>query len=205
MPSSRLPLRFVVALLLASCPRAFATTVIAPDFDSLVGQAEYVVRATVRSVSSEWRENPANPGKRYIATFVELDVKEVIKGAPPSPLVLEMVGGRVGDEELTIEGTPRFRVGEENILFVRGNGRMFSPIVALMHGAYPVRRDARTGRDQIMRCDGRPLYRAQDVSLPLGARSPVLTGSPKAQPLTAAEFATRIRSSAQTAADAHQH
>jgi len=205
MPSLRLPSRFVVALLLALCPRAFATTVIAPDFDSLVGQADFVVRAVVKTVHSEWRDNPANPGERYIATRVELDVKEAVKGTPPSPLVLQMVGGRVGDDELVVEGAPRFKPGEESILFIRGNGRVFSPVVALMHGAYPVRRDARTGRAEVLRSDGRPLYRARDVEMPLGARSPMLTANPDARPLTTAEFSARIRQSVEHAAREKQH
>ena len=32
------------------------------------------------------------------------------------------MGGRVGDEEMTIQGMPKFDIGHEDILFVRGNG-----------------------------------------------------------------------------------
>src|SRR5437667_11679504 len=98
--------------LLALVPLARATTVIAPDFDSMFGSSDYIVRAVVKSVTPEWRDNPDKPGSRYIGTMVELDVKEVIKGAPPSPLVLDLVGGKIGDRQLIIDGAPQFNVGE---------------------------------------------------------------------------------------------
>ena len=67
---------------------ARATTVIAPDFDNLVKGADYVVRAVVKSVTSEYRNTPQG---RAIFTKVELQVLETITGTPPSPLVLEML------------------------------------------------------------------------------------------------------------------
>jgi hypothetical protein len=174
---------------------AHATTVIAPDFDSLVGNADYIVRAVVKSVTPEWRANPEKPGQRYIATMVELDVKEVIKGTPPSPVVLNLVGGRIDDRELTIEGAPKFAVGQESILFVRGNGRLVIPLVGMMHGKYNIRRDKVTGREEVLRNNGRPLYDEKDVALPEAALSAAPAGNPQAQPLTPAEFTARIKKS----------
>jgi hypothetical protein len=178
----------------ALLPPVHATTVIAPDFDQLVNSADYVVRAVVISTRSEWRQNRDNPRERYIATLVELDVLEVISGNPPSPLVLDVVGGRIGDKELTIGGAPRFVVGQESILFVRGNGRQIVPLVAMRHGHYPVRRDKRTGETQVMRSGGKLLYSEQEVALPEAAASTVAR-DPRARPLDAAEFSRRIRAS----------
>jgi hypothetical protein len=172
---------------------AWATTVIAPNFERMVDSSDYIVRATVKSVASEWRDNPDKPGQRYIGSRIELAVLEVIKGTPPSPLVLDVVGGKVGDTELTIEGMPRFVVGEENVLFVKGNGRRIVPLVGMMYGKFTVRRDKRTGREEILRHNGDPLYNEQEVSLPEAAATPVR--SAQARPLTATDFATRIRRS----------
>jgi hypothetical protein len=181
-----------VLALLALSTGARATTVIAPSFDRMVDTSDYIVRATVRSVTSEWRDNPDKPGTRYIGSKVELDVLEVIKGTPPSPLILDVVGGRVEDKELTIEGAPRFITGQENILFVKGNGRQIVPLVGMMHGKYTVRRDKRTGRDEVLRDNGQPLYNEQEVSLaPDAATTPA--ANPKARALTSADFASRIR------------
>ena len=67
-----------------------ATTVVPPKFSELVNESDYIVRAAVKSVTSEWR---GVPGQGSIYTLVELDVREVIAGTPPQPLVLEMLGG----------------------------------------------------------------------------------------------------------------
>lgn len=180
-------------LLLASTGWLPATTIIAPDFNRLVNSADYIVRARVKAVTSEWRENPAQPGQRYIGSSVELEVLETIKGAPPSPLVLDLVGGRIGDKELQVDGAPSFQVGQEDILFIRGNGRLVVPIVGMRHGQYPVRRDPLTGEDQVMRAGGRLLYSVDEVNLPPGVGSRTLTRDPRAKPLTAAQFANHIR------------
>ncbi|HEY8995740.1 MAG TPA: hypothetical protein VIM71_13815 [Lacunisphaera sp.] len=187
------------ALLVLLLPAARATTVIAPTFDRMVASSDYIVRATVKSVVSDWRQNPDKPGERYIGSMVELNVLEVIKGTPPSPLVLDLVGGRVGDKELTIEGMPKFVVGEETILFVKGNGRQIIPLVGMMHGKYNVRHNKLTGRDEVFRHNGDPLYNEQDIS-----RAASTDGAPSSQqtkaanPLTASDFATRIRNSAKS-------
>ena len=170
-----------------------ATIVVAPDFDSLVKQADYVVRAVVKSMTAEWRNDAHG---RHIITKVTLDVREVIKGGPPTPLVLEMLGGRIGQDEMRVEGTPDFIVGEEEILFVHGNGRQFFPLVALMYGMYPVSLDTASGQRFVHRSNGSPLYDVKDVSLPMTAANALGKGA--ARPLTATEFATRIWSSAAT-------
>ncbi len=170
-----------------------ATTVIAPSFDRLVDGSDYIVRATVKSISSDWRDNTAKPGSRYIGSRVELDVSEVIKGSPPSPLVLELVGGKVGDEELTVDGAPRFTVGQETVLFVKGNGRLIVPLVGMMHGKYDVRKNKKTGRDEILRSDGQPLFHEQEVVLPTASAKASALNQTKALPLSPDEFATRIR------------
>jgi hypothetical protein len=184
-----------VCVLLTLVPLAArATTVIAPSFERMVDSSDYIVRATVKSVASEWRDNPDKPGERYIGSRIELEVLEVIKGNPPSPLVLDVVGGKVGDAELTIEGMPKFVVGEENVLFVKGNGRRIVPLVGMMYGKFTVRRDKRTGRDEILRHNGDPLYSEQEVSQPEAAVLPARGA--QARPLTATDFAARIRRSA---------
>jgi len=186
-------LAFAALLTLASLARA--TTILVPDFDGMVGKSDCIVRAVVKTITAEWRVNPANPGQRYISTLVELDVKEVIKGTPPSPLVLDFVGGRIGDLAFTIEGAPTFTVGQEGVFFVKGNGRRIVPLVGLSHGHYPVHRDKRTGRDEVRRNSGKPLYDEHEVSLPESAASAAPAANLQARPLTAAEFADRIRKS----------
>ena len=186
-----------MAFLFAALP-ARATTVIAPSFTQLVSQADYIVRATVKSVTSEMRTDGVH---QHIITKVELDVREVISGTPPSPLVLQMLGGKVGTEEMVVDGAPKFKVGDEDILFVHGNGRQINPLVAMMHGRYPIIREAGTGREFMTRSNGTPLSNEQEVAQPMaGSISRAATLSPAAAtaPVTApalspAEFTSRIK------------
>jgi hypothetical protein len=180
--SALLALAFCLASL-----RGLATTVTAPDFDSLVGQADYVVRAVVKSVSSEWRVDGAN---RSIITNVELTVREVIKGSPPAPLVLQMLGGSIGGTTMVVEGAPTFKVGDDDILFIHGNGQQFSPLVGIMYGRYPISHDSASGQDYVLRSNGSPLYDSKDVT-----KAMTSAAQSAAHPLTAAEFAGKIRAS----------
>ncbi len=167
-----------------------ATSVEAPNFEQLVGQADYVVRGVITSITPEWRDNQGRP---YILSKVTLELREIIKGTPPQPLVLEFVGGRIGAEELVIEGAPKFHLGEENILFVQGNGQQIYPLVGIMHGLYVVYKEAQSGQELILRSNGLPLYSEQDVALPLMSWDAVKRLNPQARPMTTAAFMQKIR------------
>jgi hypothetical protein len=172
----------------------FGTTVVPPSFDKLVSDSDYIVRAVVKSVVSEMRNDGKN---RHIITKIELDVREVINGNPPQQLVLEMLGGKVGVEEMVVEGSPKFQVGDEDVLFIRGNKKQFNPLVALMFGRYPIKREARTGREYVVRTNGAALYDEKEVSLPMSdAGTQRLSAVPDSQPLSVTDFVSRIRTSA---------
>jgi hypothetical protein len=181
----------VLALVLCLAPlRSFATTVIAPDFDSLVSQADYVVRATVKSVKAEWRSDSAG---RHIMTKVELTVTDILKGTPPTPLVLQILGGRIGQTTMLVDGAPTFNVGDDDILFIHGNGQQFIPLVALSYGQFTIVRDPASGQEFVARSNGSPLYDVLDVSSS-AIPAPPAAGS-NVHPLTPADFAGKIRAS----------
>lgn len=188
--------RFIATLLLASplLPSPLrATTVVPPDFDQLVNESDYVVRAVVESLRTVYRDGPQG---RLIVTIARLRIRETTAGQPPATVELEMLGGRIGDDRLIVSGAPAFRVGDEDFLFVRDNGRSITPLVALMHGRYPVRRDAATGREYIARNNDVPLQDVAEVALPMTAgevaeRQRRTVKSDAA--LTPAEFTAKIR------------
>ena len=173
-------------------PVVHATTVVPPKFEELVNESDYIVRGVVKSVTSEWREKQ---GQRHIFTFVEIDVLEVIHGTPPQPLVLEMLGGQVGEEALVVQGMPKFEVGQEDILFVRGNGRQFYPLTAAMHGRYPVVREKK-GSPHVTRSNRVALHSTAEVALPMpegnevGAQQQVSADTPALSP---DDFTKQIR------------
>ncbi|WP_438482314.1 hypothetical protein [Oleiharenicola lentus] len=172
-------------------PTVHATSVQPPEFDSLVTQADYVVRGVVKSVTSDWREEN---GHRFIGTKVEVEVLEVIRGTPPTPLILDIVGGKVGETELVVTGSPRFNVGDEDILFLKAGTRYITPLVGIMHGRYPIIRDAKSGQTYAVRNNGMPIYSEKDVSLPMEKLSTTKTQNTAAKPMTAASFVGKIRS-----------
>ena len=153
-------------LLAVSCGMASAraTTVVPPAFDALVNESDYIVRAVVKNVSAEKR---ASARGVKIVTRVELDLLEVVAGSPPANVTLELLGGTVGEETLNVRGMPQFQVGDEDILFVRGNGRTICPLYGMMHGRYAIERDAASGRRYVVRSDGMPLHDTAQISTPL--------------------------------------
>jgi len=153
-----------MALGLLFGPHAVATTVVPPEFSELAGRSDYVVRGRVLATHPEWR---IKGNSRRIFTRVEVEVLEVIAGQPPPQLVLECLGGRVGDEELVVDGSPVFVVGQESILFVSGNGRAFCPLYAMNYGFYPVQEEPATKRRFVARGNQVPLENVAEVAQPL--------------------------------------
>lgn len=174
---------------------AVATTVIAPDFAQLVNESDYVIRGVVKSVTSEFRPMPTG-NRQKIITKVEIEVREVVAGQPPDKVVLEILGGKIGDQEMVLEGAPKFNVGDEDILFVSGNGQSICPLFAMMHGRYPIQREAATGRQYVTRSNRVPLQDPSEVALPMSEGSAAeMQRKMKntAQALTPEQFAQRVK------------
>lgn len=187
-------------LTLALAVAAQATSVMPPDFSDLVNGSDYIVRARVKAVSSETRQRN---GHERIYTNIELEVLEVIAGTPPSPLILTMLGGKSGTHELKVAGAPKFVVGNEDILFVQGNGQAVTPLYAMMHGQYPVLHDKAKGRTYMCRSNLVPLLNTAEVALPLSEGKPAELLRRMVDPskaLTPAEFVKSIKSARKTPA-----
>ncbi len=171
-----------------------ATSVVPPAFSDLVNGSDYIVRAKVKSVTPEVR---LRNGSELIYTKVELEVLEVIAGTPPQPLVLTMMGGQLGDRKMMIQGAPGFTVGNEDILFVRGNGRGFYPLYAMMHGQYPLLRDEKkSGRQYVNRSNLVPLLTTDEVAQPMAQgdmAERLRRMRDPSQALSPADFAQAIR------------
>lgn len=167
-----------------------------PEFTDLVNQSDYIVRAVVKSVVSDY----AKPGSKKIVTQVELEVKEVIAGKPPSPLVLHVMGGKVGQHEMIVEGAPQFTVGEESVLFIRNNGRQIIPLVAMMHGIYPIRKTADGSAEFVARDNEVPLQNTAEAALPMTSGEAAQLQRRMTDParaLTPEQFIRKIREAVQ--------
>jgi hypothetical protein len=157
----------ILAAFLCLVVAARAMVVVPPTFSELVAEAETVVRGVVIDQRAEEFESPQGRG---IRTLVTLRVERVLKGAPRETVTLTLLGGTVGRRSLRIAGMPAFTVGDRQLVFIAGNGRVFCPVVASGHGRFHVQRDPATGRDLVARDNGRPLLSKEEIGTPLGAQ-----------------------------------
>ncbi|MFO1451545.1 MAG: hypothetical protein U1F61_25515 [Opitutaceae bacterium] len=180
--------------LLAGLPASRATSVIAPTFSELVDRAETVIHGTVTSTRSDWAEQA---GFRVIKSWVSIQLEEPLKGSPgTSTITLEFLGGRVGQSDMNVQGSPRFVAGDEIVVFIQGNGRDACPLVGWGHGAYRVAVPSTGGEKQIVRMNGLPLQSPADVQLPLttlSSRHPAYQSLASVPGMSLSAFKTAIR------------
>jgi hypothetical protein len=124
--------------------RVSATTVIPPTFEQLVQQAELIFQGTVTDVRSVWEGEGA---QRHIDTYVTFKIDENVKGNASSSYTIRMLGGTVGDETMEVTDSPKFKVGDREILFVEHNNEQFIPLVGIDHGHFRVQHEEQSGRD----------------------------------------------------------
>ncbi len=103
--------------------------------------AQLVVRARCVTNSSAWHDGE-------IWTFTSFTVEDAWKGAPSGAaqrLTVRLLGGSVGNLSSTVSGVPRFRPGEEVILFLQPTARGDYSIVSWVQGTFRIHRDGRSG------------------------------------------------------------
>lgn len=190
MPRRSAWIRFWLCVTALCCAcAARATSVVAPSFPELVGEAQTIVRAKVTAVRCAWVDTPQG---RAIKTFVTLAVQKRLKGEAADEMVLQFLGGEVGGQGMRVEGMPRFAAGEVTILFIEGNGVQLCPLVGMMHGRYRVLTETQTARDYVARDDGVPLASEQDVQLPQGTGAVASRLKPASAALTPDAFEQKI-------------
>ncbi|MEN3370493.1 MAG: hypothetical protein V7609_2636 [Verrucomicrobiota bacterium] len=167
-----------------------ATTVIPPTFDQLVSQAEFIFQGTVTGTNPQWA---GEGGERHIVTYVTFKIEDPIKGALGDTYTVRMFGGTVDGHTMEATDTPRFKVGDRDILFVENNGKQFVPLVGIMHGRFRVQEQG-NGRETIAKDNGAPMANVTKLGQDENAAT-----SGKA--LSTADFKAAIRQKlAQTAA-----
>jgi hypothetical protein len=146
-------IKFLLPLILTGLAftRVSATTVVPPTFEQLVQQAELIFQGTVTDSRSVWE---GEGGQRHIETYVTFNIEDNLKGQPGTSYTIRMLGGTVGEETLEVTDTPKFKVGDREILFVEHNNDQFVPLVGIGYGRFHVQKDEQTGRDVVMNNEG---------------------------------------------------
>src|SRR5271169_4404639 len=143
--------KMVFVLILAAVHASSATMVTATTLErmsvaKMTQSAQLVVRAQCLGNSSGW-----DGGE--IWTFTSFEVKDSWKGAPTGAaqqLTVRLLGGSVGNLNSTVSGVPRFRPGEEVVLFLQSTTRGDYSIVSWVQGTFRIRRDARSGTEIVV-------------------------------------------------------
>jgi hypothetical protein len=114
-----------------------ATTLAKMDLAQLARAAEVVVDG--RCVGLQVRREGGS-----IWTFAEFNVKETLAGPAPSEgrVTVRLAGGQIGHLRESVDGVPRFAVGEEAVLFLEKTSAGDYGISGWTQGTFRVRRAA---------------------------------------------------------------
>jgi hypothetical protein len=182
---------YVVLFLAGTALTAKATTVIPPTFEEMTDRAEVIFVGKVVSSRSEWRQVGT---QRAIFTLVQFEKSETLKGEGKPTIALQFLGGTVGDATLQVDGVPKFKVGDRELLFVAKNGAQVSPIIGMFHGKFGVRKDQKSGRDVLVRHNGKELRDVSEIGDgEFGTARANLSPAKNAEPLSLDDFKAKIR------------
>ncbi|MFT5482870.1 MAG: hypothetical protein ACI9GW_001525 [Halieaceae bacterium] len=121
----------VCIILTATNCTAFAHEEPSSALDKLTDDAELIMQGRVTKVEYGMAPKTESSGPVPFS-FVTFSVDETIKGqaADTDNVTLRFVGGPLDDKHyMVFQGVPSFDVGDEDLLFVRGNGERGCPLV----------------------------------------------------------------------------
>lgn len=121
---------------------AQSTTLAQLSLDHLVNAAHAVVLAKAIENQRIWRHGE-------IWTVTHFHVVENWKGGCPPEIQVWMIGGQVGRIISYVPGAPRFRPGEEVVLFLEPTHTGALSITAWGEGTFRLRFDARTDEPRV--------------------------------------------------------
>jgi hypothetical protein len=129
---------FVLTLL----PGLRATTLARLSLDQLAGAADGVAR--VRCAAAESRMENGN-----IWTITTFDVIEAMKGNLPAQVAVRLPGGKVGHLTAAVDGTPKFRLGEEAVVFLEDTRTGGYSVAGWVEGTFRITRDAASRSEMV--------------------------------------------------------
>jgi hypothetical protein len=130
------------AMLLAFAGEAVATTLARMSIEQMSQRAEVIVRARCLESATVW-----DAGEVW--TLTSFEVEEVWRGPATARITVRLLGGRVGDLTSSVAGVPRFRPGEEVVLFLEATQRGDLSVVSWEQGTFRIRRDLATGQENV--------------------------------------------------------
>lgn len=116
----------------------YVAAVNAQSIDELVKQAEFVFEGKVINVQYQYSQKSTGGSSGIPYSFVTYQIVNILKGNYGSSLItLRFIGGPSEDGSFfSMEGTPRFDVGDHDVLLVSQNGYQLCPLVNCAQGRF---------------------------------------------------------------------
>ena len=130
------------AMMVTAAATASATTLLRMSLAKMAQTAKVIVRARCVGSSTNW-----DAGE--IWTFTTFDAEETWRGSAPARFTVRLLGGRLGNLTASVSGVPRFRAGEDVILFLEPTARGDFSVVGWEQGTFRIGRDPRTGEANV--------------------------------------------------------
>jgi hypothetical protein len=159
------------------------------SFAQLVSDAPVILVTRVAECRAQWEDYGES---RLIITRVTLAVDDVLKGSASAALIVEVVGGTMGEVTLRVSDTPEFRVGDRDVLFLTAAPHAVSPLVGSTEGRFRVVTEVATGVERVITAGWLPLTSVASIGAP-GAPAPALS---LRSAVTLEDFAAQIRDAA---------
>jgi len=140
---SRRRLLLLLALFsLLSLPAVRGTTLVRLSLDQLAAGSDAVARVNFASAESRWENGT-------IWTITTVKVVEIMKGDLPGEISVRLPGGRVGHLTSTVEGTPKFNMGDDAVVFLKRSRAGGFTVAGWVEGTFRISRDARSGNQTV--------------------------------------------------------
>jgi len=110
------------------------------ELSRMLVAVESVIYGTVTKVEYRMSTKKSAADEILPYTFVTYEIREKIRGRTDKDTVtLRFIGGPAGQGRfLTVTGVPLFNVGNEDVLFIQGNGKADCPLVNCEFGRFRV-------------------------------------------------------------------
>jgi hypothetical protein len=123
-----------------TAPPAHSTTLMWMSLPEMSQRAPVIVRARCLANSTGW-----DAGE--IWTLTNFEITETWRGSASGRIRVRLLGGKVGNLTSSVSSVPRFRPGEEVVLFLEPTKRGDYSVVGWQEGTFRIRRDAHTGEE----------------------------------------------------------
>src|SRR6266566_6849186 len=170
---SRIPTHVSMVILIAGwCAiPARPTTLVRLSLEQLTEASTAVVRGHVVSQESHW-----NPAHTHIFTTTTVAVDQALKGNVEPEVVIEQLGGKLGNRREYVAGTVHFFPQASYWLFLEpaaaGAGRYM--VVGMAQGAYRIYQDPTTHEERVIRPFGGAFYGTRGSAQPTAGVAPLV-------------------------------